>query len=253
MKKFAAISVLIMGIILLSGCTSLKSESTIVGKWQEDDGTTIEFFEDGTANLVAETYSEIFEYEFVDDNNIRLTSSEGNTGVMGVSVSTNELIIDESGSMTKLKRIGATKDVTNTGELSNKNIKIQNKLETPEGYIVKIERMEEDFIPEDKIYIKGLIENPTNNPLQYTNQLEVGVLFKYVDEYNLDKNSEWANARGANFEMQSFYGGIEPRHSAPFEFNSDFPKSTSEIKPYMILNGNVYPPCFTGDPRNQCS
>ena len=52
--------------------------------------------------------------------------------------------------------------------------------------------------------------------------------------------------------MNTYSGGVEARHSAPFEFMSGFPKSTSEIKPYMILNGNLYPPCFTDDPRDQC-
>ena len=170
MKKIAVISVLIMGIILLSGCTGLKSENTIIGKWQEDDGSIIEFFEDGTMNLVYGTFSESVEYEFVDNNNIRVTTSDGTTGVIGVSISRDKLIMDDRGSVAEFKRIDATKDATNTGELSTKNIKIQNKLETPEGYIVKIEIIE-DASRTDEIQIEGLLENPTNNLLKYSPQL----------------------------------------------------------------------------------
>lgn len=134
--------------------------------------------------------------------------------------------------------------------MSDNNLKIQNKLETSEGYIVKIKRKEADSTQEDKIYMEGLFENPTDNLLKYSPQMEIGVLYKYVDEYDLDKNSQWSRKTSTIVQMKPG-GGIEPRYSAPFSLDA-LPKSTSEITPYMILNGNIYPPCFTDDPRYQC-
>ncbi|MBU4223354.1 MAG: hypothetical protein KKA10_17325 [Euryarchaeota archaeon] len=94
---------------------------------------------------------------------------------------------------------GISEDGSKNNEVVRKpNIKIQDKLETPEGIIVKIELVKVDSKSIDYGEIKyeepgyykieGRVENPTNFILDY---MDFGLLFKHIDESYLDKKYIW--------------------------------------------------------------
>ena len=140
-------------------------------------------------------------------------------------------------------------DISNNFSADDKNIKIQKELKTPDGITVKIELVEDS---EGRKSVEGLVENPTNDKLSYVG---AGILIEYVDEYDLDKNTEWMYLS----TYWSCIGTIEPRHSLPISIsiNNERFKSTTEIKPFIryVKSDNpvvFYPPCFAGDPRQEC-
>jgi len=244
MKKLLMICILMVSILFVSGCASLsKPENIIIGKWQEIDGTeTIEFFKDGTVNIVDKTISVSGDFKFVDDNKLRLDLGRYGTEVVEVSISRNELIIEQNGKVHKYQRMGAT----NTGESKN-NIKIQEKLETPEGVIVKIELVNNELV--------GVIENPTNINLEH---LDFGVLVKHIDESYLDRKYIWDQYGDPNAGFISLQSGRSQKTSFMWVnillSNDD---TVSEIKPFVkwVEDDNsrkMYPPCFNEDPRKEC-
>ncbi len=130
----------------------------------------------------------------------------------------------------------------------NHNIKIQEKLETPEGVIVKIELDTED-VPEGtkyvkKLVVKGVVENPTNNNIKIS---QAGILYKRIDENDLDKNIIWDYSIGLN--SISYPTDLGPRRSLSLDFVGYIEDSTTEIMPYIEINGQNHPKCFQEDPR----
>lgn len=236
-------------ILFISGCTGLSNpENKIIGKWQEIEGTeTLEFYKDGTISIVGDI-SATGNYKFIDDNTMRVDFGSLGSIVLKTSISNDELILTEAnGDVSKYKRV----DNTNDGILLNKktnNIKIQEKLETPEGVIVKIELDTKD-VPEGtkyvkKIVVKGVVENPTNNIIKIN---QAGILYKRIDENDLDKNIIWDWNIGLGYSGDTT--NLGPRRSLPLSFVGYIEDSTTEIIPYIEINRQNYPKCFPGDPR----
>ena len=132
----------------------------------------------------------------------------------------------------------------NIGDSIFTNVKIQNELKTPEGVIVKIELDTKD-VPEGtkyvkKIVVKGVVENPTNNIIKIN---QAGILYKHIDENDLDKNIIW------DWEVSYVTPtSLGPRRSLPLYFGN-IEDSPTEIMPFIEINGQNYPKCFPGDPR----
>ncbi|MBU3966901.1 MAG: thioredoxin family protein [Euryarchaeota archaeon] len=143
----------------------------------------------------------------------------------------------------------------------NHNIKIQEKLETPEGVIVKIElvKVEPRSVDyggikyEESGYYKleGRVENPTTFNLK---SLDFGLLLKHIDESYLDRKYIWD-------EYGQTMGGtilLQPGRSMEMYINTYLFKddTISEIKPFVEWSETnsikLYPPCFNEDPRREC-
>ena len=143
--------------------------------------------------------------------------------------------------------------------IGNNNIKIQKELKTPDGITVKIELAEEKVQIgkneyESRKIVNGLLENPTNSELK---KFRAGILIKYIDENDLDRNSAWMTRSGTG--RLGIYTTVEPQHKLPLDFDEAYlgsnyiSDSTLEIQPYFNLaGGTMYPPCFEDDPRKDC-
>lgn len=248
MKKSLIICILMVIILFISGCTNLSNpENIIIGKWQEIEGTeTIEFYKDGTISIVGDI-SVNGDYKFIDDNTMRVDFGSLGSLVLKTSVSNDELILTEpDGDVTKYKKVDNIKE----GILLNKktnDIKIQEKLETPEGVIVKIELVNNELV--------GVIENPTNINLEH---LDFGVFVKHIDESYLDRKYIWDQYGHPNGGFISLQSGRSMKISFMWVnsllSNDD---TISEIKPFVKWveadnSRKMYPPCFDGDPRKEC-
>jgi len=136
----------------------------------------------------------------------------------------------------------------NIGDSIFTNVKIQNELKTPEGLIVKIELDTKD-VPEGtkyvkKMVVKGVVENPTDNIIKIN---QAGILYKHIDENDLDKNIIWDWSIGLDSPV--YPTDLGPRRSLPLYFVGYIEDSTTEIMPYIEINRQNYPKCFQGDPR----
>ena len=137
----------------------------------------------------------------------------------------------------------------------NHNIKIQEKLETPEGVIVKIEYVKGETYEYDGEYeLVGVIENPTNI---YLKNLDFGVLVKHIDESYLDKKyiwDEYGQSNGGFILLQS--GRSKEMYLSSVNYLLSEDDTISEIKPFVKWSDansiKVYPPCFNEDPRSEC-
>ena len=67
---------LLIGIVVLAAC-STNPRNAIVGEWRSPDGsTTLEFFDDGTAQLDSREVSIEIEYSFIHDRQVRLQTND---------------------------------------------------------------------------------------------------------------------------------------------------------------------------------
>lgn len=82
MNRLSKKSIVILGLIvslLLAGCSS---NGKIIGKWEAEDGSSFEFFKDGTVTMTSYGISFTGTYEFVDTDRVKITM-DGLLGVAG--------------------------------------------------------------------------------------------------------------------------------------------------------------------------
>jgi hypothetical protein len=97
----------VFGSLLVLPACSQKPETQMLGKWQDGNGTTFEFFKDGTVQTVREGLPEVGTYSFVDQNHLKITYNGGGGAVCVFSVSQNTLNLDNA----LLTRVGESQGV----------------------------------------------------------------------------------------------------------------------------------------------
>ena len=107
MKRSRAVVTLLLISSILCGCGS-ASRSLLLGKWEGVSGPGVadrmEFFKDGTANIVQYGTPLGGEYELIDREHVKIIFSR--TYVFEFSVSKNVLtLIDEYGDIYEYRRI----------------------------------------------------------------------------------------------------------------------------------------------------
>jgi hypothetical protein len=117
-KKYIYISLIIILIIcflfnaILIGCTSRDS---IVGKWSDNSGSTIDFYKDGTVVFAGTLFGDVSaEYSFPDENHIKF-SIKGILGIFGdqvfeIKINGNKMSLNSSNTSILLERVKPNND-----------------------------------------------------------------------------------------------------------------------------------------------
>lgn len=108
--KITHLLLVVCFVFLLASC-GLKLEKAIIGKWSRiGSEETIEFYKEGTVNIIDEEMPMAGNYKFIDDNSIRLDL--GGLGelvgpiICDVSISEDELILTHAGGeVAKYRRV----------------------------------------------------------------------------------------------------------------------------------------------------
>lgn len=109
MKVIQSLFIVLMVFFLFPSSSNAKN--AILGKWEETDGTeTIEFFRDGTVNIVDKGRLIAGGYRFIDDDRLRLDlgglGALAGSMILKVSVSGNELILtNPQGEVSRYRRM----------------------------------------------------------------------------------------------------------------------------------------------------
>jgi hypothetical protein len=103
--KAVRITLALFFVLALASC-ALEPTWSIDARWQQVDGNeTIEFYKNGTFNMVKGTSSLIANYKFVDTEHIQVDLGSLGTMIMKVSVERNTLILtNPNGLETKYRR-----------------------------------------------------------------------------------------------------------------------------------------------------
>ncbi len=154
--------VFVLSFVIIPYSEAFGLKSQILGKWFEKDGTTVEFFKEGTVTIG----SGVGDYKFIDDNHIRMDiKSMFGQGAMVFEVSMDKegaLILKEpTGKVSKLLTEKAYNIYMAKVEAERKKLEAQRKAEEEKkrrAEAEKIRKVEEELkLPLEKrmVFVKG--------------------------------------------------------------------------------------------------